>query len=59
MNCSTIGSPAITTAYLRRIDRLKAPEVDKRKILGTTAMRFLFGDSWKQVIAEKRASAKP
>ena len=51
-----IGSPAITTAYLRRIDRMKAPEEDKRKILGTTAMRFLFGDSWEQVIAEKKQS---
>ena len=48
-----IGSPAITTAYLRRIDRLTAPQEDKRKILGITAMRFLFGDSWEQVIAEK------
>jgi uncharacterized protein len=53
-----IGSPAITTAYLRRIDRLKAPEEDRRQILGSTAMRFLFGDTWEQTISEKRASVK-
>jgi len=39
-----IGSPAVTTAYLRRIERLKAPEEHKRMILGENAMRFLFGD---------------
>ena len=49
-----IGSPAITTAYLRRIERLKASEEDKRLILGINAMRFLFGESWEETIAEKR-----
>ncbi len=53
-----IGSPAITTAYLRRIDRLQAPEEDRRKILGITAMRFLFGGSWEEAIREKSASTK-
>jgi len=39
-----IGSPAVTTAYIRRIERLKAPEEHKRMILGENAARFLFGD---------------
>ena len=54
-----IGTPAITAAYLRRIERLKAPEEDKQKILGINAMRFLFGEAWEQTIAEKRALAGP
>jgi len=53
-----IGTHAITTAYLRRIERLKASEEDKRKILGTNAMRFLFGDAWAQAIAEKKAQVR-
>lgn len=40
------GPAAITTAYLRRIARLKAPEEHKQMILGGNAMRFLFGDAW-------------
>ncbi|MDP6775876.1 MAG: amidohydrolase family protein [Candidatus Latescibacteria bacterium] len=53
-----IGSPVITAAYLRRIDRLQAPEEDKRKILGTNAMRFLFGDDWEKAL-ETRSAAQP
>jgi len=41
-----IGSPAVTTAYLRRIERLRAPEEHKRMILGGNAMRFLLGDDF-------------
>ncbi|MBN1293168.1 MAG: amidohydrolase family protein [Candidatus Latescibacteria bacterium] len=41
---SGIGNAAITTAYLRRIDRLKAPQEHKDMILGLNAKRFLFGD---------------
>ena len=40
-----IGPLSVTTAYLRRIARLKAPEEDKKKILGENAMRFLLGDT--------------
>ena len=36
-----IGDPAITRAYLRRIDRLDAPEAHKRMILGENARRFM------------------
>jgi len=43
-----IGSPAITTAYLRRIERLRAPEEDRQLILGANAMRLLLGDDWRQ-----------
>lgn len=39
-----IGHPAIMTAYLRRIDRLRAPREHKEMILGLNAKRFLFGD---------------
>jgi len=39
-----IGSPAVTTAYLRRIARLDAPEEHKRMILGENAMKFLLGE---------------
>lgn len=41
------GPASITTAYLRRIALLKAPEEHKSMILGGNAMRFLFGDDWK------------
>lgn len=36
-----IGHPAVTTAYLRRIQRLNAPEEHKDMILGKNALRFL------------------
>jgi predicted TIM-barrel fold metal-dependent hydrolase len=52
-----IGSQAITRAYVRRLARLKAPEDDKRKIMGISGMRFLFGEDWEEVIAEKRSEA--
>jgi len=39
-----LGHPAITTAYLRRIRRLDAPEPDKQRILGLNALRFLRRD---------------
>jgi len=48
-----IGSPAITAAYLRRIEGLRAPEEDKRLILGVNAMRLLLGDAWKQALHDK------
>jgi predicted TIM-barrel fold metal-dependent hydrolase len=35
------GSPALTTAYLRRIDRLRAPDRHKQMILGENALRFI------------------
>ena len=35
------GPAAITTAYLRRIERLKAPAAHKDMILGQNAMRFI------------------
>lgn len=44
------GLAAITTAYLRRIARLKAPEEHKAMILGGNAMRFLFGDGWEGAV---------
>jgi predicted TIM-barrel fold metal-dependent hydrolase len=37
------GPAAITTAYLRRIGRLRAREEHKAMILGRNAMEFLFG----------------
>jgi predicted TIM-barrel fold metal-dependent hydrolase len=36
------GPAAITTAYLRRIERLRAPQEHKAMILGQNAMTFLF-----------------
>jgi predicted TIM-barrel fold metal-dependent hydrolase len=36
-----LGHPAITRAYLRRIDRLNAPERHKKMILGGNAMSFI------------------
>lgn len=36
-----LGHPAVTTAYLRRIRHLNAPESDKQLILGINATRFL------------------
>jgi uncharacterized protein len=36
------GPVAVTRAYLRRIDQLKAPDRHKEMILGENAMRFLF-----------------
>jgi predicted TIM-barrel fold metal-dependent hydrolase len=36
-----IGHGAITTAYLRRIERLKAPPKHKEMILGENALRFI------------------
>jgi uncharacterized protein len=36
-----VGSTAITTAYLRRIDRLNAPARHKDMILGENALRFM------------------
>jgi len=41
-----IGPAAVTTAYLRRIARLNAPDEDKQLILCDTAMCFLLGDDW-------------
>lgn len=43
-----LGHPAVTKAYLRRIARLEAPQEHKDLILGTNAMRFLFGDDWRE-----------
>ena len=43
-----IGSPAVIKAYLRRIERLVAHQEHKRMILGENAMRFLFGDNWRE-----------
>jgi uncharacterized protein len=40
-----LGPTSITSAYLRRIDRLDAPPDHKTMILGANALRFLFGDS--------------
>jgi len=40
-----IGHPAVTAAYLRRINRLKAPAHHKRMILGDNAMNFLQGNT--------------
>lgn len=37
------GPAAITTAYLRRIERLRAPAAHKDMILGENALRFLHG----------------
>jgi len=45
-----LGTPAVVTAYLRRIERLKAPARHKDMILGENAMRFLFGNNWKERI---------
>ncbi|MBI3987570.1 MAG: amidohydrolase family protein, partial [Lentisphaerae bacterium] len=36
-----IGHPAVITAYLRRIEALRAPDEHKRLILGENALRFL------------------
>ncbi|HUV08384.1 MAG TPA: amidohydrolase family protein [Spirochaetia bacterium] len=36
-----LGHPAIIRTYLKRIERLRAPESDKRLILGENAWRFL------------------
>lgn len=36
-----IGHPAVTTAYIRRIKAMDAPEEHKKMILGTNAVRFL------------------
>ena len=36
-----IGHPAVTTAYLRRLDLLEAPPEDKEKILGTNALKLI------------------
>jgi len=36
-----LGHPAITTAYLRRIERLNAPKKHKEKILGGNALNFI------------------
>ena len=41
-----IGPASVTTAYLRRIERLNAPAKHKEMMLGTNAMRFLFGREW-------------
>jgi len=41
------GPASITAAYLRRMARLRAPEEHKAMILGGNAMRFLFGDGWR------------
>jgi predicted TIM-barrel fold metal-dependent hydrolase len=38
------GPSSMITAYLRRIERLKAPQVHKEMILGLNAKRFLLGD---------------
>lgn len=39
-----LGHPAVIAAYLRRIERLNAPQEHKQMILGINAMRFLFGE---------------
>jgi predicted TIM-barrel fold metal-dependent hydrolase len=36
-----LGHPAITTAYLRRIERLNAPKKHKEMILGGNALNFI------------------
>ena len=41
-----LGHPAVVKAYLRRIERLRAPEEHKAMILGRNAMRFIFGEDW-------------
>ena len=38
-----LGHPAVVRAYLRRIERLRAPRAHKDMILGLNAMRFLSG----------------
>lgn len=32
--------------------------VDRRKIMGINGMRFLFGEDWEKVIAEKKSMAR-
>ncbi|MFH1476286.1 MAG: amidohydrolase family protein [Verrucomicrobiota bacterium] len=39
-----LGHPAVITAYLRRIEHLKAPAEHKTMILGTNALRFIRGE---------------
>lgn len=41
-----LGHKAITTAYLRRIEALRAPPEHKAMILGENAMRFLGAQYW-------------
>jgi predicted TIM-barrel fold metal-dependent hydrolase len=36
-----LGHPSVTKAYLRRLERLEAPDEDKRKILGENALRLI------------------
>jgi len=43
-----LGTAAAIKCYLRRIERLKAPAGDKEMILGENAMRFLFGEQWRE-----------
>ena len=38
-----LGHRAITTAYLRRIERLKAPKKHKEMILSGNALNFIKG----------------
>ena len=40
-----LGHPAVIKAYIRRVERLQAPEEHKRMIWGENAMRLLFGDT--------------
>ena len=46
-----LGTPVVVTAYLRRIERLRAPARHKDMILGENATRFLFGDNWRERMA--------
>jgi len=43
-----LGHPAVIGAYLRRLERLRAPEEHRRMIMGENAMRFLFGSEWRR-----------
>ena len=43
-----LGTPVVVKAHLRRMERLQAPPRHKDMMLGENAMRFLFGDKWKE-----------
>ncbi len=43
-----LGHPSVIKAYLRRVERLQAPEEHKKMILGDNAMQLLFGDAAKK-----------
>ena len=40
-----LGHPAVIKAYIRRVERLQAPDEHKKMIWGENAMRFLFGET--------------